>query len=54
MHDRDPTDLTLADWIAALDRSDAQIDAGDVVPGETVLAELQASLDRLESQPRHM
>jgi hypothetical protein len=52
MHDRDSTSLTFADWIAALDRSEAQIDTGDVVPGETGLAELQASLDRPESKLR--
>jgi hypothetical protein len=47
-----PTNLTLDDWIAALDRSDAQIAAGDIVSGELVLAELQASLDKLETKQR--
>jgi hypothetical protein len=50
MPDHDPTNLTVYDWIAALDRSDAQILAGDIVSGELVLAELKASLDQLENK----
>jgi hypothetical protein len=52
MADHDPTNLTLDDWITALDRSDADIDAGDIVPGETVLAELRASIARMEAKQR--
>lgn len=43
MTDRDPTKLTLADWIADLD-------AGDIVSGEVVPAELEQQLARLEAR----
>ena len=52
MTDRDPTKLTLDDWIADLDAADAGIDAGDIVPGEVVLAELEQQLARLEARLR--
>lgn len=49
----DPTNPTIAEMLAALDESDAQIDAGEVLPLEDVLAEFQAELDqwRLDHSP---
>lgn len=49
----DPTKPTIAEMQAALDESEAQIDAGDVLPLEDVLAELQTELDqwRLDHPP---
>ncbi|MDE1149396.1 MAG: hypothetical protein PW843_22810 [Azospirillaceae bacterium] len=52
MTDRDPTKLTLDDWTAALDRSDADIEAGHIVSGETVMAELRASIARMKAKRR--
>lgn len=41
------------DWIDALDRSKAQVDAGQTVPAEPVLQRLRAGLARLEArQPK--
>jgi|GEM_PF-3977348 hypothetical protein len=50
MIEYDPTNLTLDDWIAALDRGDADIAGGNIVPGETVRAELRASIARMEAE----
>ena len=46
----DPTNRSLSDLIADLDASEAEIDAGEVVPAEEVFAELEASLARLEAK----
>lgn len=48
----DPTKRTLAELIADLDASEAELAAGDLVPGEVVLAELRASIARLETKQR--
>jgi hypothetical protein len=45
MTDRDPTNLTLDDWIAALDQSEAQHDRGQTVPLSRVL-ERSATIPR--------
>jgi hypothetical protein len=52
MIDRDPTKLTLDDWIAALDRSEAQHDRGETVPLEHVLKRLDDSIAVLEAKQR--
>jgi hypothetical protein len=54
MTDHDPTNLSLDDWIAELDISDAEIDAGLYVPGEEVKAKLRAALAQMQtaSQPK--
>lgn len=39
-----------AEWIEALRRSDADLAAGRLVPGSVVLAELRASVERLEAK----
>jgi hypothetical protein len=46
----DPTNHTLSDLIADLDASDADIEAGRIIPGETLLAELEARLRQLEAR----
>jgi hypothetical protein len=46
----DPTNLAVDDMVAALDRGDADIEAGRIVPGETVMAELRASIARMEAK----
>lgn len=43
----DPTKRSLADLIADLDASDAEAEAGDTVPAETVFARLQEAIDSL-------
>jgi hypothetical protein len=54
MTSHDPTNLPLDEWIAALDRSDAEIDAGLSVSGEDVQAKLRAALARMQAaqQPK--
>ncbi|MGB8842646.1 MAG: hypothetical protein WCC64_16425 [Aliidongia sp.] len=47
MIDRDPTTLTLDDWITELDASEAEV---ELVPGDVVLAELEQQLARLEAR----
>jgi hypothetical protein len=49
----DPTNRSVSDWIADLEISEAQAAAGDVVSGEAVLAELKASIARLEAKQRN-
>lgn len=44
---RDPTKLTLDDWISELDASEAEV---ELVPGEIVLGELERQLARLEAR----
>lgn len=39
-----------ADWLKALDAADADVAAGRTVPLATVLADLQASFDRMEAR----
>jgi hypothetical protein len=46
----EPTNRPLADWIADFDASDAEYDAGVLIPGETVMAEIQSALDQLEAK----
>ena len=36
------------DWVDALDRAEADLAAGRVVDGETIHAELRASIERME------
>lgn len=50
--DRDPTKLTVQDWVADLDAADAEIEAGLSVPGEEVQAKLRAVLARMRPEPR--
>ena len=45
----EPTRPAPADWLAALDESDADLAAGRIVSGESVIRELYASLARLET-----
>jgi hypothetical protein len=51
----DPTNIPATEWLADLEISEAQAEAGDIVPGdivpgEVVMAELRASLARLEAR----
>ena len=46
----DPTKRTIADWIADLDASEAEADAGLTVPGEVVRQHILDSLARLEAK----
>jgi hypothetical protein len=46
----DPTKLTADDWIADLDASDAEIEAGLFVDGEVVADKLRAALKRMEAR----
>lgn len=46
----DPTNRSREDMIADLDASDADIAAGDLVPGEAVIATIEAAIDRLEAR----
>jgi hypothetical protein len=39
-----------AGWLEALDRSEAQLAAGETVPGEEVMRELYESIARLEAK----
>jgi hypothetical protein len=39
-----------AGWVKALDRSDAQIAAGQTIPLEPMLDELRASIARMEAK----
>ncbi len=41
----DPANRTVSDWLADLEISEAEVDAGILVPGETVLAEIQAAIE---------
>jgi hypothetical protein len=50
MTNGDPTSLTLDDWIADLDASDAEIEEGQVVPLAPVLDRLRASIARMEAR----
>lgn len=50
MIDRDPTKLTLDDWLADLKMSEAEVDVGELVPGEVVMATIQAAIGRLEAR----
>jgi hypothetical protein len=43
------TNLIPADWLAVLDESDADMAAGRIVSGESVIRDLYASLARLEA-----
>jgi hypothetical protein len=45
----DPTKLTLGDWIAALDRSEAELACGQSVPLEPIIQDLLDTTDRLEA-----
>ena len=45
----DPTALPLKDWIAALDESEADIAAGNLVPGDVVHRAIQERIDQLEA-----
>jgi hypothetical protein len=44
------TNSAPAEWVDALDRSKAQIDAGETVPSEPVLQRMRDSLARLEAK----
>jgi hypothetical protein len=43
----DPKNRACEDMLADLDASDAEIAAGDLVPGEVVRATIQTAIDRL-------
>ena len=47
-----PTDRSLADLEADIDASEAEIAAGDLVSGETVLATIQAAIESAEAKRR--
>jgi|HubBroStandDraft_1064217.scaffolds.fasta_scaffold02511_7 hypothetical protein len=49
MTDRNQNTRPLVDWIADFDASDAEYDSGLLIPGETVMAEIQAAIDQLEA-----
>ena len=46
----EPPRLTLAEIMASLERSRADVEAGRTVPFETVMAELDASIARIEAR----
>ncbi len=46
----DPTNRTREDILADLAASDAEVEAGDIVPGEVVMKTIQAAIDRLEDR----
>jgi hypothetical protein len=46
----DPTNRPATEWLAELEISEAQADGGDILPGDVVLADLRASLARLEGK----
>jgi hypothetical protein len=48
----DPAKRTLADIAAGLAISETELANGDLVPGETVLADLRASLARIEEKQK--
>lgn len=48
----DPTNRPIADLIADIDASEAEIERGELVPGGAVLAKVQAAIERLEAQRR--
>ena len=48
----DPTKLTMDDWIADLDASDAEVEAGLFVEGEVAVEKLRAALERMELRLR--
>lgn len=50
MDDITPRTSAPVGWIEALDRSDAQLAAGQVVSGTKVMAKLRAAIDRLEAK----
>ena len=50
MTDRDPTKLTLDDWIADLEISEAQHDRGETVPMASVMQRLRDSIEQLEAR----
>ena len=49
MIDRDPTKLTLDDWIAEIAISEAEIAAGQSVPLEPIIQDLLDTAARLEA-----
>jgi len=48
----DPTNRPVSEWVADLEISEAQAAAGEFVPAEKVLADLQASIARLEAKQK--
>jgi hypothetical protein len=46
----DPTKRTLADWIADLEESEAEVAAGLTVPLAPILEQLRESIRRLEAK----
>ena len=47
----DPTNRRPTDWLADLEISEAQLEAGQTVPIEPVLQRLRDSIARLEAKP---
>lgn len=47
---KDPTKRTREEMLADLEASDAEAEAGDLVPGEVVEAMIQEAIDRLEAR----
>jgi len=50
MDDNPPSAPAPAGWLDALRRSEAQLAAGQIVPGEEIMRELRESIARLESK----
>ena len=50
MDDITPRTSAPEGWLEALNRSDAQLAAGQVVSGAVVMAKLRATIDRLEAK----
>ena len=50
MTDHDPIKLTLDDWIADLEISEAELAVGDIVSGDEIAAEARATLAWLETK----
>jgi len=46
----DPTNRPVADWLDDIAESEAELEAGMLVPGETVIAEIEAAIARLDAK----
>ncbi len=49
---KDPTKLTVEDWAAAIEISEAQAAAGQSVPLEPILRRLRETVDKLEAKAK--
>jgi hypothetical protein len=50
MIDRDPTKLTVDDWVADLDISEAEVARGEAVPLEPILERLRQTASRIAAR----